>query len=40
MVYKINIPENEKVITLIGSTRFKDSFENVEIILTLSKSSF
>ena len=37
MVYKINIPENQKVITLIGSTRFKDSFENVERILTLSK---
>ena len=34
MVYKINIPENEKVITLIGSTRFKDSFEHVERILT------
>ena len=26
----INIPEQEKVITLIGSTRFKYSFENVE----------
>ena len=36
MIYKINIPKNEKVITLIGSTRFKDSFENVEIILSLS----
>ena len=36
MVYRINIPENEKVITLIGSTRFKDSFENVERILTLN----
>ena len=36
MVYKINIPKNEKVITLIGSTRFKYSFENVEKMLTLN----
>ena len=30
MGYIINIPEHEKVITLIGSTKFKYSFENVE----------
>ena len=36
MGYIINIPEHEKVITLIGSTRFKYSFENVEKILTLN----
>ena len=36
MVHKINIPKNEKLITLIGSTRFKDSFENVDKILTLN----
>ena len=36
MVYKINIPENEKVITLIGSTKFIHSFENVDKILTLN----
>ena len=32
----INIPEQEKVITLIGSTKFKYSFENVEKMLTLN----
>ena len=32
----INIPEQEKVITLIGSTKFKHSFENVEKMLTLN----
>ena len=32
----INIPEQEKVITLIGSTKFKYSFENVERMLTLN----
>ena len=36
MGYIINIPEHEKVITLIGSTKFKYSFENVEKILTLN----
>ena len=32
----INIPEQEKIITLIGSTKFKYSFENVEKMLTLN----
>ena len=40
MAYKINIPKNEKVITLIGSTKFKDSFENVDKILTFNHNSF